>query len=156
MVNITFGEERTVLLLIPHYWWGDILLVRETWSVFHDDTGYDYLYYKADEGNPDKPKCFMPWKPSISMPRIVSRLFLEVKNVRIERLRNITAIDAFKEGFMNDPLYCPCFLASGDCPFPYDCPVCGFRQTWDSMNAKCGYPWESNPWVWVYEFMRLA
>jgi hypothetical protein len=30
-----------------------------------------------------------------------------------------------------------------------------FSKLWDDLNAKRGYPWEGNPWVWVYEFMRI-
>jgi hypothetical protein len=30
-----------------------------------------------------------------------------------------------------------------------------FRDMWDSINAKRGYSWDSNPWVWVVEFKRL-
>jgi hypothetical protein len=25
-------------------------------------------------------------------------------------------------------------------------------RLWDSINAKRGFSWESNPWVWVVEF----
>lgn len=27
-----------------------------------------------------------------------------------------------------------------------------FATLWDRINAKRGYSWESNPWVWVIEF----
>lgn len=31
----------------------------------------------------------------------------------------------------------------------------GFQQLWDSINAKRGYGWDKNPWVWVIEFRRV-
>jgi hypothetical protein len=33
-------------------------------------------------------------------------------------------------------------------------PVLDFMETWEALNAKRGYGWDSNPWVWVIEFER--
>ena len=30
-----------------------------------------------------------------------------------------------------------------------------FQTLWDSLNAKRGYGWDINPWVWVIEFERV-
>lgn len=30
-----------------------------------------------------------------------------------------------------------------------------FANLWDSINAKRGHSWESNPWVWVVEFKAV-
>jgi hypothetical protein len=94
------------------------------------------------------------WKPSIHMPREAARLFLKVESVRIERLQHITVEDVEKEGITIHDLCnkCP--------PNMYCCNTCGqarhsFSELWDSLNAKRGYSWESNPYVFVYEFMRL-
>ena len=34
--------------------------------------------------------------------------------------------------------------------------VSDFIHLWDSINAKRGYGWDVNPWVWVVEFKRVA
>jgi hypothetical protein len=36
-----------------------------------------------------------------------------------------------------------------------DAPAIAFSRLWDSINAKRGYGWESNPWVWVITFQML-
>jgi len=86
------------------------------------------------------------WRPSIFMPREAARLFLRVKNVRVERLWDITETDVRKEGFSDH------FDIETDTFYP-----CGyfFKHTWNSMYAKRGYGWDTNPWVWVIEFEMI-
>ncbi len=31
-----------------------------------------------------------------------------------------------------------------------------FIRVWDSLNAKRGYSWASNPWVWVISYKLLS
>lgn len=31
-----------------------------------------------------------------------------------------------------------------------------FANLWDEINAKRGFPWESNPWIWRIEFRRMS
>jgi hypothetical protein len=90
------------------------------------------------------------------MPREAARLFLKVKTVRVERLHDITENDARNEG-VKDPY-------DYQEPSYYNQPhvrgmeinKSAFAGLWDSLNAKRGYGWESNPWVWVYEFERVS
>ena len=90
-------------------------------------------------------------KPSIHMPRWAARLFLTVKSVRAERLQEITEEDVIAEG-----VKCRCDVGQSE----YDCcdlsAIDHFSSLWDTINAKRGYPWESNPWVWRIEFERTA
>jgi len=87
------------------------------------------------------------------MPREAARLFLEVKSVRVERLQDITEADAKAEGVKD-----LCDICRG-CYGGYSCieyiPIYLFEKLWDNINAKRGYLWDSNPWVFVYEFMRV-
>ncbi len=82
------------------------------------------------------------WRRSIHMPRWASRLTLEVVNVRVERLQEISQDDARAEGM---PPADPDELVSWK-------PVGWFSTLWDSINEKRGYGWDVNPWVWVVEF----
>jgi hypothetical protein len=66
--------------------------------------------------------------------------WLEITNIRVERLRDITLQDVFAEGAI---------LSTEKGNFR------DFKNLWDSLNAKRGYPWESNPFVWVIEFKRI-
>jgi hypothetical protein len=147
-IRIVDEEGMTVREDGPKYWPGDVLWVRETFT----KTKGDYIYRSdpAFEGL-NKGDFSWPWTSPLFLPRKAARLFLEVKAVRIERLQEITEEDANAEGVF--PGKCTgCGACSGsDC---YD-PIRHFENLWETINAKRGYPWESNPWVWVYEFMRV-
>lgn len=71
--------------------------------------------------------------------REASRMTLELTNVKVERVQDISNEDAVAEGIgtPTDIRYAA---------------IDGFRPLWDSINAKRGYGWESNPWVWVLKF----
>jgi hypothetical protein len=101
-----------------------------------------------------------PWKPSIHMPRWASRLSLELTGVRVERLLDITDSDAIAEGLEESV-----GENSGEPVFGVDgvtaerewnkVPRKAFAVLWDSINAKRGYGWDVNPWVWVLSFQRV-
>lgn len=86
------------------------------------------------------------WRPSIHMPRWASRLLLEVVEVRAERLQDIREYDAEAEGVTLPATWAP----GKDPTYRHH-----FANLWDSINAKRGYPWASNPWVWALTFRRL-
>lgn len=96
------------------------------------------------------------WKPSIHMPRWASRINLEVVSVRVESVQDITEEDAKAEGVDGGCLNCGESSAEQSCGC--DRPEPNYRDAfsglWDSINAKRGYDWASNPWVWVVEFKR--
>jgi len=108
---------------------GDLLWVRETWRPEQDGE----ISFKADFS------CDGPWKPSIHMPKKCARIWLKVTGVRVERLQDISELDAGKEG-----IYC---AEPGECFVEFIC-------LWDK-KAKRGYGWYQNPWVWVVEFERV-
>ena len=90
------------------------------------------------------------------MPRWASRITLEITNIRVERLQEISENDAFEEGIddENDSfIEAERYLAGGSsiqggCPAIY-----AFIELWDSISKK--YPWKSNPWVWIIEFKKI-
>ena len=74
------------------------------------------------------------------MPRKHCRIILGITAVRIERLQDITELEATHEGIVKHlGIHC-----RDD-----------FRLLWESINGKRGYGWDSNPWVWVIEFNIL-
>lgn len=131
---------------------GDRLWVKETWgqaiNISQGDTGT--LYYKASNETNWQGK----WKPSIFMPRWVSRIRLEITGIRVERLQKISHEDAIREG-----CYIKHTLAGNKVQLhPKVCDtatVHNFARLWDSINAKRGYSWKENPFVWVLEFRRI-
>lgn len=91
------------------------------------------------------------WRPSIYMPREAARLFLRVTDVQAERLQDISEEDALAEGVRPDP---PIKMVDGKYGSEWSARD-NFIELWDSLNAKRGFGWDANPWVWVYTFERF-
>ncbi len=72
--------------------------------------------------------------------RVASRILLRIKGVRVERLQDITPADCEAEGYPDDGS--PSWEHYAE----------RFSLAWDELNAKRGYPFSSNPWVWVIGF----
>lgn len=95
------------------------------------------------------------WKPSIHMPRKVCRLLLEVTDVRVERLQDITDSQIMAEGVDLEAL--------ADGQERYDMVLAGsgadgrptLRTAWRDLWNSTGGDWDANPWVWVIEFKRV-
>lgn len=144
----------------PRYKVGDILYVRETWCDRWLPDGFlqgaERYGYKAD-GTPtfgywgnDKQCKDNVWIPSIHMPKEAARIFLKVTDVRVERLQDITDIQA--EGTE--------YFDCKKCSYNMWCNNLGhgetdcFKNIWDSTVKEYWQKWESNPYVWVIEFER--
>jgi hypothetical protein len=98
-----------------------------------------------------------PWKPSIFMPPWASRITLEIVNVRVERVQEISEVDAKAEGvFQFSSLGIYGYDKNGT-PGKHcrDSAVETYKRLWDSINAESGFGWDVNPWVWVVEFKRV-
>lgn len=93
----------------------------------------------------DKGNRFWRQRPSIHMPRKLSRITLEVVGVKVERLQEITLGDICKEGLAKD-VYDFKPATSG---------LEAWRRLWDSINCRPHTTWNANPWVWVVEFKKI-
>lgn len=124
---------------------GDRLWVRETWQKRLVESGGFGYTYKANDHPFDKAT---KWKPSIFMPREACRILLEVTDVRVERLQDISEEDAMAEG-ISLPNYAE--QAIKDVQYPE--PSAIYAELWESINGKGS--WEKNPWVWVVSFRRI-
>ena len=134
-------------IMYPKYDVGDILWVRETWSPVQV-LPKRYLYKADAENGGEGDGLPIRWRPSIHMPREAARLFLRVTNVWAERVQDITQAGALAEGI---PL-CPGWKYElSEC----NCTELAFADLWNKLNAKRGYGWDKNPWVWVYSFERV-
>lgn len=130
---------------------GDRLWVRETFAELPDMDGdsVGHVLYRADGGYGGK------WTPSIFMPRDYSRILLEITDVRVERLNEISEEDAIAEGIEidhkasnGDPMYRH-YIHSN---IPDSSPWVSFESLWESINGKGSF---DDRWVWVIEFKRL-
>lgn len=163
---------------------GDRLWVRETFS-YLGKKGRGPIAYRANTSDGERVRVDSPWHPSIHMPRWASRLTLEITEVRVQRLQEISEEDAIAEGVEAGDSGLECtecdwigfedsrgVQESGPIDDPFLlCPRCGevcahhpldelyrfgFLHLWDSINAKRGHGWEKNDWVWALSFRRVA
>lgn len=155
------GKNEPCIRKAP-YQPGDILYVRETWQYLYELDGNEQViedtgkyYYAATDTIPFNTYVdengvrhdHAPWRPSIHMPKEAARIWLEVTNVRVERLQDITIENALKEGVdkyirLNGELDENSIITS-------------FIGIWNSTVKKSDldfYGWDANPYVWVIEF----
>lgn len=129
---------------------GDILYVRETWHKYEKRVGKgenthmaEFYGYKASVANSED--ASEKWRPSIHMPKEAARIWLQVTDVRAERLHNLTNRDAKKEGI---------HVETDNSGIAHRA---AFMRLWNSTIRKLDvdrYGWNANPWVWVIEFER--
>jgi hypothetical protein len=152
---VTFSEPYTQLYGEPvwFYSWGnstwlrcpygvpgDRLWVRETWAYERDETGCPDdtgILYRATDPGWDDEETGLRWRPSIFMPRAASRILLEITDVRVERLQEISDADALAEGYDRSH---------------------AFPREWFALLCERIHgagSWHANPWVWVVSFKRL-
>lgn len=156
-----YDDHRENWLVCPYGSQECRLWVRETWrpfvlgSRFNQEVDIEYradgqkiLHHPISSEKLEKweggfSDC--SWKPSIHMPRWASRITLEITDVRVERVQDITDADAVAEGI--DP--------EEDKYDGHQVPKVNFSFLWDSINEKRGFGWDANPWVWVVEFKKV-
>lgn len=137
---------------------------RDEWHFVDMTLEYGRSYaYDADPDTPmvvKRRSTVVPlwWRrPAIFMPRAASRITLEITEVRVERLQDISDADAKAEG-------ADCLKWSGiegTAADLIDWPLKevsnphrnGFAVLWESINGDGS--WAANPWVWVVSFRRL-
>lgn len=122
----------------PHGAPGDRLWVKEAWTRWCSDKcdRPGHVAFRADASR--EVDAATRWTSPLLMPRWASRLTLEVTAVRVERVQDISEADAVAEGVPDSP-----------------CAVIEYGRAWDAINAKRGFPWSSNPWVWAVTFKRV-
>jgi len=153
MLNRRPANAAFLMVHCPYGKSGDRLWVRETHHIdlYPDETvdahgNPGIAHYRADTDVISQ-SWGGQWRPSIFMPRWASRITLEVVSVRVERVQDISEADAKAEGvtpksYIADHLEHIMYRST-------------FHLLWDRINAKRGFPWSSNPWVWVVSFAQL-
>lgn len=136
-----------IIKYCPYGQIGDRLWVRETWQSNEEKTKF---IYKADYAGNGGFVCgediLLGWRPSIFMPKKACRLFLEIVDIRVERVMDITEEDSLAEGVQPGKSMSMGHIHTGKEHF---------WGLWDSINKKRGFGWNINPWVWVVEFKRI-
>ena len=159
----------------PPYQPGDVLYVREAWARGYIECsdaelcnerwfepnyrepipdsyidGITAYFYRADFTKRDERELHIVWRPSIYMPREAARIFLLVKDVRVEQLQDIKISGMIAEGVI------PKRVTGGvwkQLQRDYMKPV------WESTIKPADrekYGWDANPWVWVVSFEQIS
>ena len=76
------------------------------------------------------------------MPKEACRIRLEITDIRVERLQDISNKDCIAEGIT--------ISETGPGTLYYK----EYAVLWDSINIKRA-SWKSNPWVWKISFKKL-
>lgn len=168
--------------LCPYGNAGTILWVRETFRKYYrvDEHGYtdfdrEIIDYVADNPSPinevdgdgfivynkDGSEKFIPFKPSIHMPKAAARIWLKVISTRAERLHDITEEDCAREGieYVRDENGLNRYRhydskAGNEKYYSHAFAIDSFRSLWVSINGQ--ESWDSNPWVFRVELEVLS
>jgi hypothetical protein len=125
----------------------DLLYIKETFAhtdqlnINPQDENYG-IVYRAD-GQPWADYEGWKWKPSIHMPKIASRIWLMIEDIRVERVQDISEQDCRAEG-----------VSRGYWPSEESWGKYGFEDLWVLINGE--ESWNTNPWVWVVKFKVLS
>jgi hypothetical protein len=147
---------------------GDILWVRETFkvegSMSHGQSVLGVTYKANDRWVENESKEVFNiyhrgntgWRPSTQLPKNAARIWLQVEDIKVERLQDISEEDARAEGLKVQQ------TKLGESYFDYTTgyhnglfkPRASFRTLWQSLHGP--ESWEANPWVWAVTFKVLS
>lgn len=146
-------------LWVKEAWWRpvDFFYPRGPWK----RGGTTFVRYAVDDAhtaiNMDRAQYdqIMRMKPgkksSLHMPRWASRITLEVTDVRVQRLQEISEEDAKAEGvagYLSAYTRHPGQADPGKWLAREE-----FEAIWERINGTGS--WAANPWVWAYTFRRV-
>lgn len=162
-------HTRTGATIVPPYTVGDRLWVRETWAVA---SVYDGK--KPREINPEGIPLYCGIRYAATderlgikdrscrfMPRWASRLWLEVTDVRVQRLQDISEADILAEGAPlcdqhrdhtqdgSNPHMC---VTNEGEPWATQSPRAWYHRLWDTIRTAKGERWDDNPWIVAVTF----
>ena len=132
----------------PRYQVGETVYIKEAWAtelrynnLRPSEIPHSAKIFYANDGVGEWPinLAIGMMRSTLHLPEVFARYFIEMKDVRAERLQEITEEDAILEGMPR-------------VTFPRHGAIIAYGKLWNSLNKD--YPWESNPWVFKYEFER--
>ena len=147
-------NDKGATLLGAPYSVGDRLWIKEG-TIIHADNRTLAGYYMdgARVTNLGEKRL-----TAMFMEKQYARTWLEITDVRVQRVQDISKVDALAEGISVLP------LQSVDDPTAWYQSTPGNHQArsaeesyaklWDSINRKT-HPWVSNPWVWALTFKLM-
>jgi hypothetical protein len=165
MVFGAISDDAAICIQCPYGKPGDLLYVRESFFVSvqfgidKDDPlkPVNVIDFKADVVEPYGIKNRGGWKPSIHMPKEAARIWLKVKEVRVERLQNISDADSIAEGIEiigTNPTMYKDYYGKYHRGGGFLNPANSFTSLWMAINGEDSC--KENPWLWVLEFEVIS
>jgi hypothetical protein len=151
------GEIDSLLQKCPFGQPGDRLWVRETWGINYNPV--EHIVYKERDAWMDS-YSDQKWRPSIHMPRQISRILLEIDEIKVERVQDITEDGARAEGAENEKYLDFVDWANSVAPpgSHIQTLVEHFAAIWDGCYRREEFDpmrFDANPWVWVVKFHQI-
>jgi len=151
MVNNNPGSRKNDCGYVPKYQVGEVVYIKEAHRYIQNDGdpydfGIQYLDSQVkwwrDNGNLMDYPIDEKWRSPLFLKEIFARYFIQIAGVKAERVQEITPMDCIKEGI--EPLYEPGVNGL----------ILRYAILWNSINK--GYPFESNPYIFRYEFALVT
>lgn len=163
------GDHVGIRVRCPYGQPGDVLKVREGYRFDHipyargaiwgqylaDDVTFKVKLTEAEWARFEKRKFPSKDTSARFMYNSLCRTQLVNREVRVERLQDLTEADAIAEGVEREGSHWKCYAKNCGC-FGQITAWGSFATLWDSINAKRGHTWASNPWVWRVRFERVT
>jgi len=156
-----YDADETIFIK-PKYKVGETVFVQEEFCLNEE---VNEVVYRADYESGWSGFCAY-WSPSSKMTEKEARIFLKITNIKVERLQDISEEDCIKEGIYKKevmgwgsrggeypPMPTQNFAYTTDGNTGYLNAVdCFEKEIWNNLPYKAPYDWNSNPYVFVYEF----
>jgi hypothetical protein len=143
----------------PRYKVGDVVYIKEAWVEMvcvastekGKGRGESNILYKLTADDTEKRILQGHWKSPLFLPERFARDFIQITDVRPERLQDIAEEDAIAEGVTRHlAATLGLSVSPSEEEFNFRDSRHTYRVLWDSINKD--FPWASNPWVWRIEF----
>jgi hypothetical protein len=152
-LDYDMSEKRVIEVKSPYGQPGDVLWFREKWRRNEAMTGPPFHWYALNDvyTDPDNER----WKPGIHMPSSACRAFGVIEEIRIERLNDISHMDAINEGIL-----CTSSIREvstdnhwydyKDKSYYLNNPRLSYFSLFESINGK--ELTNKNPWLWQVKY----
>lgn len=156
--NLTHGERRAK----APYYVGEEVAVAQAYKDIASISDINYVDIDWERATKNKP--FGKWGCANKLPGWSNKMFvradlmphrIKITNVRVERLQDISEEDCLKEGVEKcETPICHKNYCTRDCDDCAPSPKMAFAKLINKVSGKG--TWESNPWVFVYDFELIT
>lgn len=137
---------------------GETIFVKEVWSfsdspwndktIFYRASNSDFIQHTFSVSRREK-----KWRSPVTLHKEYSRLTPRIKNVKVERLQDISEEDCWKEGLDTSSDYADYAVRQSVKEGKSEVGARDyFREKWNSTHKKPEEKWEANPWVWCFNY----